>query len=426
MKKLRVIVFPCGSECGLEVGRSLKDLKEIELWGASSIDDHGKFAYSNYVGSLPYVTDDSFIEEFNIVLERLEIDFIYPAMDSVVDCLAQNAGKLKSRIIGSPVETTSITLSKLKTYEFLSDVVQCPKLYTVDKVTDDDLPLFLKPEVGCGSKGVMLAYTIEAIEQALVRDPSLMILEYLPGEEYTVDCFTNGNGELLFSGARKRCRVARGISVNTKNVKALEHEFRSIAMKINRKLRFRGAWFFQVKHDSAGKLSLLEVAPRVAGSMGLHRCKGVNLPLLSVLDAQGIEVSALENEYDVEYDRAFYNKINLTYRFTTLYLDFDDCLLLDGKFLNPEILKLMAQCRNKKLPVILISRHAGDLRERLEELGVLGLVDEIHHLRNGEAKSDYMKDQNGFLIDDSFAERLCASRIGVPSLGPESVEALIH
>ena len=47
MKK--VLVFPCGSEIGLEIYRSLKYNKDFELIGGASVNDHGEFIYENYI-----------------------------------------------------------------------------------------------------------------------------------------------------------------------------------------------------------------------------------------------------------------------------------------------------------------------------------------------------------------------------------------
>ena len=63
MKK--VLVFPCGSEIGLEIHRSLKYNKDFELIGASSVNDHGMFVFENYVGNIPSVDDENFISEIN-------------------------------------------------------------------------------------------------------------------------------------------------------------------------------------------------------------------------------------------------------------------------------------------------------------------------------------------------------------------------
>ena len=59
--KKNILVFPCGSEIALEVYRSVKNSTHFNLIGASSIDDHGKFVFENYVGGLPFITAPEFI-----------------------------------------------------------------------------------------------------------------------------------------------------------------------------------------------------------------------------------------------------------------------------------------------------------------------------------------------------------------------------
>lgn len=51
---LNILVFPCGSEIALELHRSLKFSRHITLFGANSVDDHGKFVFENYIGGLPF------------------------------------------------------------------------------------------------------------------------------------------------------------------------------------------------------------------------------------------------------------------------------------------------------------------------------------------------------------------------------------
>jgi len=63
-------------------------------------------------------------------------------------------------------------------------------------------------------------------------------------------------------------------------------------------------WFFQVKENKEGELALLEVAPRVAGTMSMSRMLGVNLPLLSLFSFMGYEVNILKNNFGIEVDRS--------------------------------------------------------------------------------------------------------------------------
>ena len=96
------------------------------------------------------------------------------------------------------------------TYERFAGILRVPAMHAPE---DEDLrfPLFLKPDVGQGSKGTHLARTREELAFYLARDGSLLVLEHLPGDEYTVDCFTDRHGALRFVGGRERIRTSNGI-----------------------------------------------------------------------------------------------------------------------------------------------------------------------------------------------------------------------
>ena len=62
MQHKNILVFPCGSEVGLEINKSLKDISFITLFGGSSVSDHGLWEYENYIPNIPYITDNEFID----------------------------------------------------------------------------------------------------------------------------------------------------------------------------------------------------------------------------------------------------------------------------------------------------------------------------------------------------------------------------
>jgi hypothetical protein len=85
--KKRVLVYPCGTEIGLEIYRAVNKSIHFELIGGSSTYDHGRFVYENHIDGLPFITDNSSEEEidkFNKILIEHKIDYIYPAMDGVL------------------------------------------------------------------------------------------------------------------------------------------------------------------------------------------------------------------------------------------------------------------------------------------------------------------------------------------------------
>jgi hypothetical protein len=402
MPKKNILVFPCGSEIGLEIYRSLEFSAHFNLIGASSVDDHGKFVFENYIGDLPFYNSTNFIDEIYRIVKDYNIDAIYPAMDSVIALLKKNEEKFGCKVISSCTETTEICLSKTQTYNILNNHIIVPKIY--NKPEDiSTYPVFLKPDIGYGSRGVLKADTKQEVIDHKNKYPQTIILEYLPGKEYTVDCFTDRQEKLLFVGPRERSRISNGISVNTKTMKN-EDRFSQIAKAINDAFSLDGAWFFQVKENEDGKLVLLEVASRMGGSSSTYRAKGINFALLSLFNAFNMPVFILENDFDVELDRALDNVYKFNIEFNHVYVDLDDTLIVDGK-VNYKLVGTLYRFINQGKKIYLITKHKYDLQQTLLKNRLTGLFDNIIHLKQDENKSKFINHKNAIFIDDSFAER---------------------
>jgi hypothetical protein len=421
--KAKVLVFPCGSEVGLELFRSLAQDTHIELHGASSQpSNHGRCLYENYVDGLPYVTEPGFLDAVNALIRARGIDYLFPAMDSVALELASHQDRLACKVIGSPHETCRICHSKRRTYEAFAGLMRVPPLHH-DLGDVSDWPIFLKPDCGYGARGTRVANSREEAEFFLAWEEGLLAMEYLPGREYTIDCFTNRHGNLLFAGARERLRIQNGISVHSRPVE--DPIFQKLAEIINARLSLRGVWFFQVKEDRDGAMTLLEIAPRVAGTMALHRNLGVNLALLSVFDAMDIDVSVQINGFPIEIDRALVSRFRTDLSYRHVYIDLDDCLICEG-LVNTDAAAFLYQCVNRGITIHLLTRHAGSVSDTLRRTRLEGLFDDVIHLQSGERKSDAIHHADAIFIDDSFGERQDVhEQKGIPVFAPDAIECLM-
>jgi hypothetical protein len=419
--------MPCGSEIGLELYKSLSHSTHFKLVGGSSVDDHGRFVYENYIGGLPFVDDPKFIEKINIIIDAHNIQFVFPAHDSVVLKLAQAAAhnQLHCEVITSPVQTCTLARSKLQTYRFFAETVFVPKLYEkIDELYEAEFPIFMKPDVGQGSKGTYLVRNKADAIFHLNKDPSLLSLEYLPGKEYTIDCFTDRHGELRLAEGRERRRIQNGISVNSASVQ--DERFQQMAIAINQKTVFRGVWFFQVKENRNSDLVLMEIAPRVAGTMGLIRCRGVNLPLLSLYDAMNYDIDVLINKYEIVIDRSLQNTYQHNLQYKHVYLDFDD-LVVFNNMVNTSIIAFVYQCINKNINVHLITKHKYDIHETLKKYKLTDIFDTVIHLAPTDKKCQYIKHSDAIFIDDSFAERKHVfDTCHIPVFDADNIEALME
>jgi len=417
-----VLVFPAGTEIGLEIYKALRYSKDFLVFGSSSEDsNHARFLFDNYIEKLPFINEKKYFSYLNEVIKKYKIDFIYPAHDEVLLRLSQCQNKINAKVIASEYKICKLCRSKKATYNFLKDKVKVPKIFNdIDKV---NFPVFLKPDKSQGSRGTYKANNKQEANFFLKKDPSLLILEYLPGKEYTVDCFTDYKGRLRFIGARERIRIDRGISVNSKPFKS--KKIKDVANIINNNLNLCGAWFFQLKKGNLGKFKLLEIGPRIAGTMTLYRHLGINFPLLSLYNIMGKNTELILNNYKIELDRplASYFKTNITYE--NVYIDWDDCLFIKGK-LNTQLMALIFQCHNESKNVFILSRSNDNVISLTKKLKIYSLFKKVIIIKNSEKKSDYIKSKNSIFIDDSFSERYDVhNSLKIPVFDLDTIDLLL-
>lgn len=426
MKHVNVLVFPCGSEVGLELNRALGEISFITLFGASSVSDHGKFVFRNYDEGLPYVSDPTFVDRFNDVLRRRKIDYVYPAMDEVVDLLSANRDRLAAELIAPGDDAVKTCRNKARTYRRLDGLYFLPRVFPCP---DDvkEYPVAVKPEEGYGARGFHVARNRIELDGILKMASSpCVVCEYLPGTEYTIDCFTDRKGVLSFVSSRSRDRIRTGISVRS-SLRPVPDDIRRIAEEISARIHMRGAWFFQLKKNGAGDYRLLEVATRIAGTMGLERGVGVNLPLLSVCDWMGLDVRIEPQFHEAVVDRALCNVYSLPVDFDEVYVDFDDTLIVHGR-VNGMLMAYLYQCKDRGIPIRMITKHDSEIRADLALWSISeSLFDEIVQIPKSARKIDFMRPgKNAVFIDDSFAERSQVhAAFGIAAFGVESVECLL-
>ncbi len=427
MRHVNVLVFPCGSEVGLEINKSLKDISFITLYGGSSVADHGEWEYENYIGTIPYITDDHFVEKLNEIIDRYHIDYIFPAFDAAVLKLSECRDDLHAEVLTSSKEAVQTCRSKEKTYRKLAGAYFLPKVYlSPDEVKE--YPVLMKPAVGQGGQGVKLIPDEETLRFELGhRAEKQVVCEYLPGMEYTVDCFTDRYGMLKYCAHRSRRRIKNGISVNSV-LEPESEEVQKIAKEINSRMNFRGVWFFQLKLSKNNEYRLMEAATRVAGTMCVERARGVNLPLLTVFDGMGYDVEIQPEFNSVETDRALSNCYKIDLDFDELYIDYDDTIIVHDK-VNIWALALIYKCLNRNIPVYLVTKHKNDIYQSLRERHIgTEIFRQIIHLGEEEKKIDYIHPgEKALYIDDSFAERAAVKKhFGIKVMGVDNLEVLLN
>lgn len=420
----RVLVFPSANEPGLEVVAALAKSNKVVLFGGSSYDtryDPSRALLAHHV-RWPALEDSDFRPRFEALLAEHAIDLVIPTVDGVVAELAGWPVR-RTRWVVPPASSARLLLSKRATYRRLRGVVPVPDVYAAGETP---LPAFAKPDVGSGSRGGRLVTTASELRAAV--EAELLVHEHLPGEEVTVDCFSDRDGRLRYARPRVRGHVSRGIALGTAFVARTDLE--ELVGRIAAAIPLAGPWFAQFKAARDGTPTLLEVNARVAGSMTLSRLAGVNVPLLAVFSFMGWEVEVPRPVEGLTLNRSLRNLGEMA-AFDWAVWDLDDTLIRkDGKP-DPDAMACLYDLHNRGVRQLLLTRNA-EHRTVLER----GLVPPVFvEMRTAEDKltaldallrAHAIEPGRCVLVNDSARENLAIQRRhpALRVLMPDALEAL--
>jgi biotin carboxylase len=214
--------------------------------------------------------------------------------------------KIGTRVLtGSDVKLLQLTSDKGRLYDSCKEhqIIQLPKYYIVntieqlvaahDELADSGCRVCFKPVNGEGASGFRVidknADTIQnlfsPISHRVSLDQvcrilssqdqfsSLMVMEYLDGYEYSIDCLAY-NGQLLATVPRKK--VDARIRILEEN-----QELIKISQRFFQLYKLPYIFNIQVRY-SGGVPKLLEINPRMSGGLHISCLSGINFPYLAV------------------------------------------------------------------------------------------------------------------------------------------------
>jgi len=420
-----VLIFPGGTEPGMEIARALKGCKEVRLFAASSGEgNHAPFVFSRHA-VLPDVFTPGWLDALNRLCRDWAIDVIYPSHDYIVEALVRERDRVSVAVVAPPAEVLAVTASKRATLALFAGTIPTPAV--LDPRASVNFPAFLKPDHGYGGQGAVRVDSAVQLQGALEQTAAPLLLEYLPGGEYTIDCLSDRERGVVFVGGRTRERIRMGTAMRSVSASA-EYDalFTRYARIIQARLPLRGAWFFQMREDASGEPRLLEIGARVAGTMAFNRVRGVNFPWLSILEEERAPFELLLNEPPVAIDRALTNRFAHRLSYRRVYVDLDDTLLLNDR-VNVDVAAFLFRALNDGCELVLLTKCLTDPNDVLAARRLAGLFDRVVHLDEAQSKADHIDPEGAIFIDDSFSQRReVAVRHGIPTFDASMLELLMN
>jgi carbamoyl-phosphate synthase large subunit len=220
----------------------------------------------------------------------LDVDVVLPTVDAELRPLAHARAAFAADgidLLLASAEALDVILDKLALAERCAGIVRVPRTELFGTAVDPaawDYPVIVKPRTGSGSRGITLVSS--ALELAgLDRSPELLIQEFLPGDEYSIDVLADAAGRVVASVPRLRARVDSGVSVGGRTVH--DAELSSFGQAVAEATGITYVANVQCKRDAEDRPALLEVNPRMPGTLGLTIASGVDMPRLALAALRG-------------------------------------------------------------------------------------------------------------------------------------------
>lgn len=239
---------------------------------------------------LPRGDDPGFADAAFEACRTRGIDALVSTVDAELVPLARQIERFAAagiRLPLSPLSTLLLCRDKRALLDALRDVVPVPASAVLDggfRGLPAALPWFAKPRGGSGSRDLTLLPDTHALD-ALPRDGSLLVQEYLPGEEYSVDTYVRQDGKAIAAVPRERMKTDSGIAITARTVQV--PEVIDAAVRAATAAGIRGVANVQFRRAADGVFKLLEINPRFPGTLPLTTAAGVDLPALMVAELQG-------------------------------------------------------------------------------------------------------------------------------------------
>lgn len=287
----RVLLTGAGGPAAISFLRSLTGHTEFEFYMAD-MDPLAQGLYlvpeARRLIILPGAHPD-FASSLLEACVALRIDVLVPTVDVELLPVARHRARFEKagiKLLLPTLESLLLTMDKQALIDHCDGVAPVPTStpYGEDYGAPARFPVLIKPRSGSGSRGIQKIEDAASLGR-VERSSELLIQEYLPGDEYSVDVVTDSDGTVLAAVPRSRMKVDSGVAVVARTLK--DEELIDHAIHIVEHVGLTGIVNVQMRRDRFGVPKLLEINPRVPGTISLTIAAGVHMPwiaLLSVLD----------------------------------------------------------------------------------------------------------------------------------------------
>ncbi len=277
----RILVTGAGGPAAIAILRSLMGDVTIELLAADMDPWAAGLFMVNPGRSLivPRADHPDFLNDVLSTCSDMDVDILFPTVDAELDVISQNLARFHAAGVRVVVPEPAVLANVLDKFELAKRstwAVRVPRTELLSRVdvTKWEYPVIVKPRRGAGSRDISLVTSAKELSDMEPSD-DFIVQEFLPGEEYSIDVLATSDERVVAAVPRVRQRVDSGVSVAGYTLRDAELE--EFARRVVTELHIPWISNVQVRRDRNGLPSLLEINPRVPGTLALSVAAGVDM-----------------------------------------------------------------------------------------------------------------------------------------------------
>lgn len=315
--KIRVLLIEGRARQVLPMSRSLRELGcEVTTYNGSKLDPGyaSKYPHRKLLAFCNAHEPERSYEAIKRELEKYHYDMVIPMNDDVAIILAKHKEELMplTTIACTDWPVFEMACDKLKTMEVcMKNSLPCPQTFLskddfLQKKSNVKYPIVVKPRTGCAAVGFHVAQNEEDVisyfDKAQIKYGPMLIQEFIPqdGLQYKAELYIDRNGELKGACVFAKVRwypIDGGSS--TLNETVNRPDIVANCEKLLKIINWRGYADIDLIEDKRdGKVKIMEINPRITGSVKICFESGVNFSKMIVEDFLEKKV---ERQFDVKH-----------------------------------------------------------------------------------------------------------------------------
>ncbi len=227
---------------------------------------------------IPAGNSDEFLPAMIQICEKEKVDAVISVVDEELPKVLE-LEKFGIKVIQPELDFTLLCLDKYECMKKLRELgLSAPLTWLASEVPENSpYPLFIKPRVGRGSRGIgkvnNKAELVEFLAKSSYLAENLLCQPYIPGTEYTVSVVVWRDGEVQAVVPKE---IISKIGVTKMAVTKKNQKIEELCQAIQKKLKANGPFNVQLRLDDQNNPVVFEINPRFSTSITLTMASGID------------------------------------------------------------------------------------------------------------------------------------------------------